>query len=342
MYDIFFISTDKTNNNFIKLKERFPLVKLAESFDDAKRKTFTKFFWVVWPELLINPDFNFDYVVSDWDKDYVHVFKNGDYYDGISLQAKALSISNRELSHRFYINKKEIDVQASTPNLYDIVFISFNESNADESYNSLLERFPQAKRIHGVKGIHNAHLQAAKLSTTDMFYVVDADAIIVDDFNFNYRVAHYDSYSKSTVHVWRSINPITKLEYGYGGVKLLPTQLTLAMPVDSVDMTTNISTSFKVMPDISNITAFNTDPFSTWRSAFRECCKLAVTNDAEALDRLAVWCTLVNDVPYGDYAYSGALAGKLYGQENASNKEALLKINDFTWLQDRWSLEIFR
>lgn len=342
MYDIFFISTDKTNNNFIKLKERFPLVKLAESFDDAKRKTFTKFFWVVWPELLINPDFNFDYVVSDWDKDYVHVFKNGDYYDGISLQAKALSISNRELSHRFYINKKEIDVQASTPNLYDIVFISFNESNANESYNSLLERFPQAKRIHGVKGIHNAHLQAAKLSTTDMFYVVDADAIIVDDFNFNYRVAHYDSYSKSTVHVWRSINPITKLEYGYGGVKLLPTQLTLSMPIDSVDMTTNISTSFKVMPDISNITAFNTDPFSTWRSAFRECCKLAVTNDAESLDRLAVWCTLVNDVPYGVYAYSGALAGKSYGQENASNKEALLKINDFTWLQDRWSLEIFR
>ena len=26
---------------------------------------------------------------------------------------------------------------------------------------------------------------------------------------------------------------------------------------------------------VSNITAFNTDPFNTWRSAFRECTKLA-------------------------------------------------------------------
>ena len=84
------------------------------------------------------------------------------------------------------------------------------------------------------------------------------------------------------------------------------------------------------MPEVSNVTAFNTDPFSTWRSAFRECCKLAVINNEEANARLAVWCTVGDEI-----AIKGALAGKQYGQENASDQEALSKINDFSWLLDQ-------
>ena len=42
--------------------------------------------------------------------------------------------------------------------MYDIVFISYQEPNADENYNKLLKRFPLAKRVHGVKGIHQAHI----------------------------------------------------------------------------------------------------------------------------------------------------------------------------------------
>jgi hypothetical protein len=85
--------------------------------------------------------------------------------------------------------------------------------------------------------------------------------------------------------------------------------------------------------EVSNITAFNTDPFTTWRSAFRECCKLAMIDNEESLKRLSVWCTLQEEVPYGFYAYSGALAGKQYGQKNAANLAALSLINDFNWLQ---------
>lgn len=162
-----------------------------------------------------------------------------------------------------------------------------------------------------------------------MFWVVDADAIILDTFNFDYKVTpeEYD-----IVHVWRSRNPVNGLEYGYGGVKLLPKKLTLEMNVDSTDMTTSISSRFKAMEEVSNITAFNTDPFTTWRSAFRECCKLAIINNEESNARLDIWCTVGDE-----NAIKGALAGKEYGQKNASNKEALNKINDFTWLQDLWS-----
>ena len=46
--------------------------------------------------------------------------------------------------------------------MYDIVFISYNELAADDNYALLKARFPMAKRVHGVKGIHQAHIKAAK------------------------------------------------------------------------------------------------------------------------------------------------------------------------------------
>ena len=220
--------------------------------------------------------------------------------------------------------------------MYDIIFISYNEPNADENFVRLKERFPLARRVSGVNGIHQAHIAAAKKSFTKMFWVVDGDAIILNSFDFSYQASDYDL---DVVHVWQSQNPINGLEYGYGGVKLLPRRLTIDMDTTSTDMTMSISGKFKIMDETSNITAFNTDPFSTWRSAFRECTKLAVINNQESLQRLNVWCTLNDTASYGFYAYSGALAGRTYGEKNASNKEALIKINDFTWLQDLWLKE---
>ena len=217
--------------------------------------------------------------------------------------------------------------------MYDIVFISYNEVEADKNFAMLKERFPLAKRVDGVKGIHQAHIAAAKKSFTRMFWVVDADAIILDSFNFDYQLTPEEH---DIVHVWRSRNPVNGLEYGYGGVKLLPKHLTINMNTSTTDMTMNISSKFKAMPEVSNITAFNTDALSTWRSAFRECTKLAVIDNEESLSRLSIWCQLNESVPYGAYAYIGAIAGKDYGEKNASNQEALNKINDFSWLSQQF------
>lgn len=220
--------------------------------------------------------------------------------------------------------------------MYDIVFISYQEPYADTNWNKLKSKYPTAKRVHGVKGIHQAHIQAAKKCFTKMFWVVDADAEIVDDFKFDYTVPEWDL---ETVHVWRSINPINGLVYGYGGVKLLPRKLTLNMDTTKPDMTTSISELFKAMPEVSNVTAFNSDPFSTWRSAFRECAKLASKSidrqvNEETQARLKTWCTLIDDVPYGYYAYSGALAGRYFGEHYP---DEIFKINDFDWLHEQFS-----
>ncbi len=222
--------------------------------------------------------------------------------------------------------------------MFDIVFISYNEPNADANYESLKSRFPLAKRVDGVKGIHQAHIAAAKKCFTNMLWVVDGDAVILDSFNFDYKV---DEWDLDAVHVWRSINPINGLEYGYGGVKLLPRKLTINMDIATTDMTTSISSKFKAMDEISNITAFNTDEFSAWRSAFRECCKLASKTiqgqvSAETSVRLKIWCSVNNGSLYGNAAIRGALDGRFYGEKNAADPAALNLINDFDWLKNRY------
>lgn len=222
--------------------------------------------------------------------------------------------------------------------MYDLIFISYKESNADSNFEKIKKRFPTVKRIHGIEGIHQAHIYAAKKSLTKMFWAIDGDALIEDDFDFSYTV---DEWDLNTVHVWKSKNPINGLIYGYGGVKLLPTSLTLSMTFDKLDVTTSISESFKLMPDVSNITAFNTDPFSTWRSAFRECAKLASKTidrqlDTETEERLSVWCNVGKDSTYGQYAIDGALQGLNYGTDNKDNLSSLSLINNFKWLREKF------
>ena len=166
-----------------------------------------------------------------------------------------------------------------------------------------------------------------------MFYVVDGDALIEEDFNFDYKVPEKDM---NAVHVWRSKNPVNELVYGYGGVKLLPTNLTLNMNTETTDMTTSISDRFRPMEQISNVSAFDTTPFNTWKSAFRECVKLSSKvidrqEDSETEARLDAWCKS-NDL----IAVDGAVAGRKYGTENKGNKEAISKINDFAWLEETY------
>jgi hypothetical protein len=222
--------------------------------------------------------------------------------------------------------------------MFDIVFISYNEPNADENWNELRSRFPNAKRLHGVTGIQHAHRNAAKMCLSEMFWVVDGDSKILEDFTF----ADPDGVWIESVYVFKAQNPVNGLIYGNGGVKLLPRIRTLNLDPNTVDMTTSIAEHFTAVDNIASITMFNTDPFNTWRSAFRECVKLSskiidrqVNQETE--DRLNVWCT-VSQGAFGNYAIKGALAGKEYGLNNRNNSENLRLINNFDWLAEIYAM----
>ena len=37
--------------------------------------------------------------------------------------------------------------------MFDIIFMSYQEPNADENWQRLVDKFPWARRVHGVKGL---------------------------------------------------------------------------------------------------------------------------------------------------------------------------------------------
>lgn len=320
---------------------------VISSYDDylrARDQSKTGMFYLIYDDLIVNENFKFDFYIThhnQYERKINHVWKNGEYYDGIALTTKSIMLTKHEIDYRFLAVKKEYDETASFNSPFDIVFISNGEKNADANYQKLLKSYPNAKRVDKVKGIHQAHIEAAKCVDTKMFWVVDGDAEILDDFEFDHQIAYYDIDGYKTVFVWRSLNPVNDLIYGYGGVKLLPTDLTLNMDTSTPDMTTSISKNFKGINRMSNITAFNTDAFSAWRSGFRECVKLASRSidrqvDDETTFRLKAWCSRGADKLFGEETIAGAYIGAKYGIMNKNSAKALAKINDFEWLRSKY------
>jgi hypothetical protein len=314
----------------------------AEELKQMAIASLTEYFYVINSDTEIRlTDFIFSFKPPAWDGKYLHIW---DKNSRVRLYNRGMVLANPEYySDNNLINgnvslKMRHDKMFDYP-LTDIVFLSYDEERADANFDKLVKRFPYAKRMHGVSGILEAHFAAAGIAETKMFYVVDADAIIEPEFDFGYRP---DGFNQSFVHVWHSRNPVNDLVYGYGGVKLFPTSALLKYTGSPVDITTSISNGLKIMPEISNVTQFNTDPFSAWRSGFRECTKLASKlipnhNNIETEERLDVWCTKGKDREFGEFAILGANEGMLFGKTYKDQPDKLALINDYKWLENKFS-----
>jgi hypothetical protein len=215
--------------------------------------------------------------------------------------------------------------------VYDIFFLSHGEPVADRHWDDLKSRFAHAKRVDGVNGILAGHRRCAELATTRHLFVVDADNEIKGGFNFDYRVPTWDA---NYVHLWYARNPLNRLEYGWGGLKLFPRRALLAKTLMGLDMTMDFS--LKIIPEVVSITHFNSSPFEAWRSAFRECVKLSRSTVEESAQRLSIWCSTANG-PYAEWCLAGAKKGREFGM--AANTEDLRLVNDWDWLRTEYETE---
>jgi hypothetical protein len=218
--------------------------------------------------------------------------------------------------------------------MFDIIFLSYDEQNKDNSWAALRKRFPWALQVDGIKGIYQAHLAAATLARTKMFWVIDADAEILPEFDFSF----YPYINQHLVHVWYAKNPVNGLEYGFGGVKLFPRSLLLSSTSAGIDVTTSLLKDIIVIDKVASITNFNTDPLTTWRSAFRENVKLTLnlTNgyEDENKKRMNAWLTTLPTHPkYASYAVAGAQDGQRYALTYKNQEDKLVLINDYNWLK---------
>lgn len=267
-----------------------------------------------------------EYVVPWYDLAYEHVW----YLSTNSAEERVWAV--RASLCKDPVGEKEVGtVVPLFADQLDVIFISYKEPNADENWSRVLEKAPWAKRVHGVEGIFNAHKAAAKLSATDMFFVVDGDAWLVDDWEFDFQPGIFD---RDCAYVWSSKNPVNDLTYQNGGVKLFNKSILMKKKKwDTLDMFTGIMPKIRAEEKISCITSFNVDEFSTWRSAFRECVKLYKNNQ---MAKLNAWLNSDTTKPFGEYAMLGAWSGSQFAKENIDNHQTLLKINDYKWLEQQF------
>jgi len=212
-------------------------------------------------------------------------------------------------------------------NEFDIIYISYDEPNADENYADLLDKCPWAKRSHGVWGSDAAHKAAAALAETDRFIGIDADNIVRSDF-FNVEI-DMDKISDTDVISWAGKNTINGLVYGNGGIKCWPKRVVNAMRTHEaapetdaraqVDFCWNIN--YVQMNNIYCDVMNNGSPLQAWRAGFREGVKMGLV-DGDVIDpkdikkvhkknyqRLLTWMSVGEDALNGLWAIYGARQG---------------------------------
>jgi hypothetical protein len=206
---------------------------------------------------------------------------------------------------------------------YDIIYLSYDEPNAEKNYADLLTKVPWAKRVHGVKGSDAAHKACAKLSETPRFTTVDGDNIIKENFlNVEIDMDKYPTLENSVIS-WSGYNVINGLMYGNGGLKCWTVDFVMNMrthensdPNDKVGQVDFCwDNKYIQMNDCYSDVYNNATPFQAWRAGFREGVKMSLDRGAKLtkvsvkegvhwknLHRLLIWCNIGADTENGIWA----------------------------------------
>lgn len=208
---------------------------------------------------------------------------------------------------------------------FDVVFLSYDEPNADLHYADLCAKAPWAKRVHGVKGSDHAHKAAANLAETEWFITVDADNIVDPSF-FNLDLDMTDP--KIQVYGWCGRNKINGLRYGNGGIKIWKKDFVLNMKTHENSESDRGQVDFcwedgyRNFPRVYSESIITGSPFQAWRAGFREGVKMTLLDGVRVppqeikeriwwhnIHRLRMWATVGAHEEHGLYAVYGARLG---------------------------------
>jgi hypothetical protein len=238
-----------------------------------------------------------------------------------------------------------------------VIFLSYDEPNADENYGKLLEYIPWAQRVHGVKGSDAAHKACANLATTDRVVIVDGDNYMVRDGFLNQTVEILDDTIDldNSVISWPSKNIINGLVYGNGGIKCWSRKTLLNMRTHEHADPANLKAQIDFCWDVHYIPLDevyteihnNYTPYQAWRAGFREGVKMSLNEGAKVehlqqlwkgnLNRLAIWMMVGADVDNGEWAIYGARLGCYMTQFTDWDHT---NVRDFDYLYDLWDLSV--
>jgi hypothetical protein len=233
---------------------------------------------------------------------------------------------------------------------FDVIFLSYDEPNADLHYADLCNKVPWAKRVHGVKGSDAAHKAAAEMSETDWFITVDADNIVDPEF-FNFNLDMTDP--KIQVYGWCGRNVINGLRYGNGGLKIWKKDFVLNMKTHEAAESDRAQVDFcwedgyRNFPMSFSDSIITGSPFQAWRAGFREGVKMTLLDGVKVpaqeiqkriwwhnLHRLKMWATVGSHEENGLYAIYGARLGTW--MTNCTQWD-YIEVRDFEILRGIWN-----
>jgi hypothetical protein len=227
-----------------------------------------------------------------------------------------------------------LHTNTATDQPQDIIFISYDEPQADENFQLLKHRFPHTKRLTGITGMQRALEQAARISDTPWYYAVFAKTRVSDDFHFDFVP---DYFQEPKHYIFDCINNVNGLCYGHMGIIMYNCGLIL----DNIDrefgLDYTLSHKHASVPVTSCISNFDTSPYQTWRTAFREGCKipwfLEKQPSMEGQYRLHTWLNKAQG-PHAQWCIQGARDGHAYYQHNKSDFNKLKLSFDWQWLRE--------
>lgn len=213
----------------------------------------------------------------------------------------------------------------------DIIFVSNGETGEQRRYDRLRQVAGRTVEwVRGISGRENALRRAAELSTTEWFFCFPGKLYADSQFDFNfqpdrsYEPKHYIFYAR---------NPLNGLVYGHQAAVCYNRQHILETVDYGLDFT--MSKPHDIVPVVSGIAEYNSDPIMTWRTAFREVIKLKADGSDESLERLNTWLTYARG-QHCEWSLIGAGDGVRYYESVSGDHGELMKTFSWRWLEQHY------
>ena len=227
-----------------------------------------------------------------------------------------------------YIDKSKKKWTQTLPQ--DVIFISYDEPDADQNWKILKDKCSRAQRVHGVAGMELALEAAADVSTTPWYYAVFAKTRLHDGFDFSFAP---DYMQQPKNYIFNCHNRVNGLEYGHMGIVMYNCQgIKILNQQSNFGLDYTLSFPNESIPILSCYGDFDQTPYHTWRTAFRECTKLSYfeseTVSVDGAYRLRTWLEKAQG-PYAEWCLRGAADGVEFF--NSSNKQIQTLKQSFKW-----------
>lgn len=214
----------------------------------------------------------------------------------------------------------------------DIVFISNGEHGADHHWHVLNQiTKDRTNNIHHVKGVNGrvaCYQAAANASETDWFFAVFAKLQVNEDFDWSWQP---DRLQQAKHYIFHAYNPVNHLVYGHQAMIAYNRRLVLENTGQGLDFT--LDQPHEVVPIISGTAYYDNDPWTCWRTAFREVLKLKHSlPDVENEYRLSQWLQENNENVHVRWSHIGARDAVRYYESVQGDFSKLKKSYEWSWL----------